>query len=232
MVLTAVGMLSFSALGVWQLSRAEQKRQLLAGFAGVGQAPLEELAAVRESADATRYPHLRVVGRFVDGRGYLLDEQMHAGQVGVHAIGVFAPAGEECLLLVDRGWVAWNHAPGTTPALPALAQGEATLTGIYAPYPGGGLRLGNQLEQQATWPKLTLYLDPGQIGADLGRGVLPRMLLVDPAAGSGFVREWTPAVMPPERHWAYAVQWFAFALVAAIIFVALHWRKVEGENRG
>jgi surfeit locus 1 family protein len=230
--LTALGVLAFSALGVWQLRRAQEKQELLAAFAGAAQAPLEELGAVRAGGEAMRYPHVRVAGHFIAGRGYLLDEQIHSGQVGVHAIGVFAATGEDDLLLVDRGWVAWNHAPGTTPTLPPSSAGETTLTGLYAPYPGGGLRLGNQLERQTTWPKLTLYLDRAQTGADLGRDLLPRMLLLDPAADSGFVREWTPAVMPPERHLAYAVQWFAFALVAAIIFVALHWRRVEDANRG
>jgi cytochrome oxidase assembly protein ShyY1 len=53
------------------------------------------------------------------------------------------------------------------------------------------------------------------------------MLLLDADAASGFVREWTPNVMPPARHRAYAFQWFAFALAALVIFIGKHWRKVE-----
>jgi len=41
------------------------------------------------------------------------------------------------------------------------------------------------------------------------------------------VREWTPNVMPAERHLAYAVQWFALALAALVTFGVLHWRKPE-----
>jgi len=41
------------------------------------------------------------------------------------------------------------------------------------------------------------------------------------------VRAWKPAVMPPARHQAYAFQWFAFALAALLLFVVLHWKKVE-----
>jgi len=66
-----------------------------------------------------------------------------------------------------------------------------------------------------------------EISADLGRPLQPRLLLLDPDATSGFVRKWTPAVMPPARHQAYAFQWFAFALAALVLFVALHWKKVE-----
>ena len=32
----------------------------------------------------------------------------------------------------------------------------------------------------------------------------------------------------PERHLAYAIQWFVFALVALIIFIALSLRRLQG----
>jgi surfeit locus 1 family protein len=34
-------------------------------------------------------------------------------------------------------------------------------------------------------------------------------------------------VMLPMRHRAYAFQWFTFAVVALVIFVGQHWRKVK-----
>jgi surfeit locus 1 family protein len=232
LALTVLGVIAFVRLGVWQLDRAIQKEQLMAAFNAAPQALPTDFASVRDTTNDARdmqyYPHVRIVGRYLAERGYLLDEQMHKGRLGVHAIGVFVGNGESRLLLVDRGWIAWNHAPDTTPALPPLPGAEVALTGIYAAYPGGGLRVGgNALPVQTAWPKLTLYLDPAPIAADLGRLLLPRMLLLDPAPDSGFVREWTPNVTPPARHRAYAFQWFAFAVAALVIFVALHWRQVE-----
>lgn len=226
--LLCVGVAAFTSLGMWQLDRARQKEQLLAAYAAAANEPAGDFARERDSADAQRYPHVRVRGNFVEGRGYLLDEQVHDGQLGVHAIAVFAVTGEQRRLLVDRGWIAWNHAPGTTPALPALADGEVELSGTYAPFPRGGFRLGgNALVAQKAWPKLTLHVDAAEISADLRQPVLPRLLLQDADASSGFVREWTPGTMPPARHRAYALQWFTFALAALVIFVILHWRKVE-----
>ncbi len=220
------GVAAFTALGLWQLDRAGQKERLLAAFRAAPQSAPAEFAGARDAADLQHYPHVRIVGHFVDGRSYLLDEQVQDGRPGVHVIGVFAGVGEGSLLLVDRGWVPWAHASGTTPALPDLPAGEMTLTGIYAPFPGGGLRVGgNALAAQTTWPKLTLYLDQAPLAADLGEPLLPRMLLLDPAPDSGFVRAWTPNVMPPERHRAYAVQWFAFVIVTLAIFILKHWRR-------
>jgi surfeit locus 1 family protein len=226
--LLVLGIAAFVALGFWQLDRARQKEQLLAAFAAGANGPASEFARVRDNLDAQRYPHVRVSGHFLTDRGYLRDEQLHEGKLGVHVIAVFAALGEDRSLLVDRGWLAWDHAPGTTPAVPPLPVGEVELTGIYAPFPSSGLRVGGDaLKTQNTWPKLTLRIDTAEISADLGKPLLPRMLLLDAEARSGFVREWTPNVMPPVRHRAYAFQWFTFALVALVVFVAVHWRAVE-----
>jgi len=229
-LLMAAGVAAFCALGVWQLERMAEKKKFLAAFAEAPKSLPVDLAAVADIADDTRYPHVRANGHFVPDRGYLFDEQFHDGRPGVRVIGVF-DSGSERLLLVDRGWIAWNHARGTQPDVPPLPT-QTEIAGIYAPYPGGGIRLGgNPLPSQTTWPKLTLHIDPAEIAADLGKPVLPRILLSDADAASGFVREWTPNVMPPERHAAYAFQWFALAVAAVAIFIVRHWRKVDNATK-
>jgi cytochrome oxidase assembly protein ShyY1 len=229
-LLTLLGMAAFAALGVWQLDRMAQKKKFLAAFAEAPRSAPVDLATVRDIADDTRYPHARASGHFVPDRSYLFDEQFHDGKPGVRVVAVFDTS-DARLLLVDRGWIAWNHAPGTKPAVPPLTNAEEVV-GIYAPYPGGGIRIGgNPLPAQTTWPKLTLHLDPAELAADVGRPVLPRILLADPDAASGFVREWTPNVMPPERHAAYAFQWFALAIAVAAAFIVVHWRKVDNATK-
>jgi len=226
--LTAFGIAAFIGLGIWQLRRAAEKERLLARYADVAKREPVPFKSVRDVTDKLRYPHVRVKGHYLASRGYLLDEQPHGDRMGVHVIAVFAGDGEDRLLLVDRGWVAWNHRPGTTPVFPPTPAGPQVLKGLYAAYPGGGLRLGgNALARESRWPKLTLFLDAGQISADLGKPVFARLLLLDPEPGSGFVREWKPNVMPPQRHQAYAVQWFGFAIVALLIFIGKHWRKAD-----
>lgn len=227
--MTAFGVAAFCALGVWQLDRAAQKRQLFAAFANAANSPVLDFAQASAAVqDAQRYPHLRVTGHYLPDRGYWLDEQFSGDRVGVHALGVFAIDGQNDLLLVDRGWLAWDHMPGTAPVAPALPAGEIALTGLYAPFPGGGLRVGgNALPGQTAWPKLTLFLDAKAIAADLGTAVEPRILLLDPEPGSGFERVWKPQVFPPERHIGYAFTWFCFAAVAIAILIVTHRIKVE-----
>lgn len=227
--LTAFGIAVFCALGIWQIDRAAQKRRLFAAFANAASAPTLDFARASAAArDAQRYPHLQVTGHFLPDRGYWLDEQVDNNRIGVHAIGVFAINGQRDRLLVDRGWVAWDHQAGTAPLVASVRSGEIALSGLYAPFPGGGLRLGgNALPRQTGWPKLTLFLDRNAIAADLGTPVAPRMLLLDPETGSGFARSWTPQVFPPERHIGYAFTWFGFAVVAVAILIVTHWVETK-----
>lgn len=227
-VLTIAGVALFVRLGEWQLDRARNAQELLDAFDAAPHAAFEDFAAVGTDPPAARFPHVRVNGRFIQSHGYLRDEQVRDGKVGVEVLDAFVVDGITAVLLVDRGWVAWTRAAGTQPALPPLPTGQVSLAGVYAPFPGSGMRLGgNALARQTAWPKLTLALDPVEIAADLGQPLLPRVLLLDADAASGFARSWTPAIMPPARHQGYAFQWFAFALAALTLFVLRHWKKVD-----
>jgi cytochrome oxidase assembly protein ShyY1 len=227
-LLTLAAMTLFVRLGLWQLDRAAEAQRLATTFGAATSAAPVDLITPSGAPVQADYAHARVRGRFITERGYLRDEQMREGRLGVEAYAVFAANGVDAWLLVDRGWVAKTRTDGAETPLPPLSDGEVELRGIHAPFPGNGLRVGgNALPRQTTWPKLTLAIDADEIAADLGHPLLPGVLLLDAHAASGFVRSWQPTAMPPERHRAYALQWFAFAIAALAIFVLLHFRKVE-----
>lgn len=230
-LLTLAAMVLFVRLGLWQAERAAEAERLVAAFAAAASIAPVDMTTSPGASGVPNYAHTLVRGRFVADRGYLRDEQMREGRLGVEAYAVFAPkavgdTNAGAWLLVDRGWIAKTHGDGAQ--VPPLPEGELELRGIYAPFPGNGLRVGgNALPKQATWPKLTLAIDANEIAGDLGRSLLPGVLLLDADPASGFVRAWLPTAMPPERHRGYALQWFAFAIAAFVIFVLLHFRKVE-----
>jgi len=225
LLLTLAGVGAFVWLGFWQLDRGREKDALLLAFRNAAAAPLTEFGAVKDPRDMTVYPHLHVSGKFDPQHVYLLDNQPRGSTIGVEVFVPFKVVGESRTLLVNRGWLAWPANRHELPELPPLPEGEIELHGIYAPISGGGIHLGgNSLLTQARWPKLTIFIDGNVIAADLGAVLLPRQLLLDADANSGFVREWIPTFMAPERHRAYAFQWFTFALVALVIFAKLHRR--------
>lgn len=224
--LTGAGVLAFVWLGLWQMQRAQDKQALLASYAGASQQQTISLAQGRKLGAASElHPHVLVGGRYDALHSYVLDDQIRDGQRGVLVFAVFEPADGSHAILVNRGFLPRDERSAAVP-LPPLETGTQRLSGLYAPPPGSGLRLGgNALPRQQTWPKSTIYIDLAEIEADLGRSLDSGVLLLDPQAGSPFVRNWTPQVMSPDRHYGYAFQWFTFAFAAILIFLALHWRR-------
>jgi len=224
-LLTLFGVAAFVTLGTWQLDRAAQKERLFAAFAGAGSQTPVALDEARRTRDSQRYPLVSVRGRYDPKHAYVLDDQTHDGKVGSVAYAIFEPADGSAPLLADRGFIA-RDARGQRPTIPPAPEGEQQILALYAPPPGSGLRLGgNALPRQSTWPKTSIYLDVGEIAADAGRSLDPKVLLLAPEQGSGFIREWRPDVFPPERHRGYAFTWFTLAAVVVIVFVTMHWRK-------
>ncbi|MBA8883489.1 SURF1 family protein [Dokdonella fugitiva] len=221
-VATLAGIAVFVSLGLWQLRRAHEKEALFAAFDGAARQPPASLEQAR-LAEGMRYPLVEVTGRFDPAHAYVLDNQVRGGRAGVIVYDVFEPSTGGAAVLVARGFLA-RDAHGAMPTIPPPPEGARTLRALYAPAPGSGLRLGGDaLPHQTRWPKTTIYLDPAEVAADLGRPLDTRVLLQLPGEEvTTFVREWKPEVFPPERHYGYAFTWFTFAAVVAATFFILH----------
>lgn len=228
-VLSLAAIVLFVSLGRWQLRRAQEKVDLFAAFDAVAKQAPVALAQARRDANPSRYPLVRVEGRYDPVHAYVLDNQFRDGRAGVMVFDVFEPADGGPPLLANQGFLARDARGGRAP-IPPPPDGAQSMVALYAPPPGSGLHLGGDaLPQQTTWPKLSIYIDIGEIGKDLGRDLDPHVLLLMPATGDNgggaFVREWRPEVFPPERHYGYAFTWLTFAGVVVVTFVILHWRK-------
>ena len=92
------------ALGVWQLSRAEEKRVLIEErYARMGALPLAEGAL--EDGKPLPFTRVRLAGRFDPERVFLMDNQIMEGSTGYVVLHVFvSDTGRR--YLVNRGWIA------------------------------------------------------------------------------------------------------------------------------
>ena len=227
LLLTAAGALLFIRLGVWQLHRADFKEALLRRYAASVSAPLQEFSMVADAPPADGFPRVRVRGRYLADRLYLLDNPKHDGRGGVEVFAPFALHDQPQLLLVDLGFLPGNG-NGKTPQLPPLPTAEVSVQGLYVPPPPVGFEMGGDaLSRQTRWPKNSIFMDPAEVARDLGRPLYPRLLALDADPASIYVRVHTLdfSSMPPARHRAYAFQWFTFALAAVVILLVLHRKR-------
>ena len=99
-------------LGFWQLSRAEEKRTLLADFAAREHAEPMSVAELERRADLAHL-RIRLRGQFDEQHSLLLDNRQRGGKVGVELLQPFYDQASGLWLLVNRGWLPW---PDRSPA--------------------------------------------------------------------------------------------------------------------
>ncbi len=210
-------------LGFWQLERAKEKRALMASF--INQTAPLHLETVKEQPRRYNFATVQLHGQWQMPQSFLLDNQFHDHQLGYHVITPVAIPGEKTWLLVDRGFINKQAVKDARISKPINASSQLISGRVYAPTKQV-LLLGSIDNNPGQSQKILERVDFDVVSKLLGHPVYPFILWLDPLDENGFVREWTPVIMPPERHQAYAVQWFSLALVLLCVFVALCRKSV------
>ena len=219
LLLMLLGLAVFGSLGTWQLNRSAERRDELAAFESAeSAAPVTGLASVPPSGENRR---VRLTGRYVADRQVLLDSMTHEGMRGYHVLTPLAtPVG---MVLVNRGFVAGGPDRSQLPDV-AVGGNERDVTGMAVPYFRRGLRL-QEAATEASWPRRLVYPTVGDLRQLLDKPLPDYQLLLDSSEPDGYVRAWRPYGLEPERHMAYAVQWYGLAAAAAGIWLAVTLRR-------
>jgi surfeit locus 1 family protein len=223
--LTAAVIAACVALGTWQLGRAREKQALIDSFER-GQRTSVELRTGTVDA-LPRYQHVTVSGHYDATRQVLIDDMPSAtGQAGYRVLTPFVRPGSARLLLVDRGWVPLGLRRDVLPDV-RVSDEPREAAGRLDQLPVPGIRVGTAGTPGDThWPRVLLFPTPRDLEQVLGMPVESRIVLLDADRPDGYQRVWRPSLeFPPERHLGYAVQWFALAVVALVIFIALSLQR-------
>jgi surfeit locus 1 family protein len=210
----------FIGAGLWQLDRRQEKQALFAAFeAGATLAPVAGPVS-DETAATLRYRSLSLSGHYDAAHQILLDSMVRNGRPGYQVLTPLRTAAGN--VLVNRGWIEAPPERGELPQLDVTAT-PREVAGRLDRLPRPGLRLGEGLPaDEAPWPRRLLFPTADEIASQLGYPVYGYQLLLDPGAPDGFLRDWRPRLSSPDTHLGYAVQWFAFAVAATVIYLALN----------
>jgi surfeit locus 1 family protein len=217
--------IAFVGLGRWQWQRGEARQDEWDAFAR-GADEVRPLGAAKLDGIA-RFARISVSGHFRPDRQFLLDNRSHAGLPGYEVLTPLELA-DGRTLLVDRGWVAFT---GSRARLPAVAFAPAplvTVVGRVDNLPSAGLAYGRAPPAlDGNWPRITSYPRMNELSAALNRDLEGRIVLLDPTAADGYVRDWQPPGVPPARHWAYAIQWWLFAATLVVLWSVASVRRAR-----
>jgi surfeit locus 1 family protein len=229
-VLTLLAVLCFVRLGFWQWHRAQEKRAIAGAF-DAGNATATDLGE-RSTDSLPRYSQVRVRGHYDDAHQFLLENMSHDGLPGYQVLTPLLLADGRALM-VNRGWVPLSASRRDPPKVGLdEAAGEVSPTGKLDALPVAGISLGHLApDGNAPWPRLTSFPVMADLSAALKRPLEARQLLLNADEPLGYVRDWHPTGLGPERHIAYAVQWWGFAALAAGLYARLNWQRAAGLTR-
>lgn len=212
------------ALGNWQLDRAVEKQQLLETLTARQIAAPVDLPALRAenlTGDDLRFRKVRLRGHFDNAHYWLLDNRLQHGKFGYEVVSPFQLV-DGSIVLINRGWLAGSQRRELLPAVAAM-EGEVELVAeIYVP-PGEPFQLA-ALNGEG-WPRVVQELSMDAAATALGAAPFPYLLRLKAAEPGALTPNWVAINVSPDKHRAYAAQWFAMA-VALLIFLATRCSNV------
>lgn len=214
------------SLGMWQLNRAEEKRQI---ERNVKEATEKDPLLIQSfgSVDLLKevYRHADAEGHYDARRQYLWDNKTSRGRPGYQVITPFVLEGSQQVLMVNRGWVPILGRRDQLPDIAVPAK-NMQVSGVIK-NPSNAIQLANPVDQKTqAYPHVIQAFEPAVMASELGTQVLPIILELSPEDGYGYVRDWQPYYGKIGKHLGYAAQWFLMALIVVFLYLKLNIKKV------
>ena len=87
-----------------------------------------------------------------------------------------------------------------------------------------GIMLMEQILVKNEWPLRVQQIELDKFSTLISRQLLPFVVYLDKTESVGYEKNWQPIVMPPEKHRAYAFQWFSLAIAWMSLMI---WASIK-----
>lgn len=204
---------------LWQYGRGQAKDRIAARMAADAAGARFELGAQPVNESAVHFLHVSARGQFVADALLFLDNQARGTVPGYVVFMPLRIAGSPMHVLVKRGWIAAPRDRSVEPAV-ATPGGEVTVEGLALPQNSKYLELSTDTRAGRVWQNVTLE----RVAAATRLDFQPLILEQSSALDDGLVRDWPKPTSGSAKHYGYAFQWGAMAVLILIFYVVLHVR--------
>jgi surfeit locus 1 family protein len=216
-------------LGIWQVHRLQARRAANVAAATARSAAPVVLDAGTAASVRLANRRVRAVGRYDHVHDIVLRGREYLGAPGVEIVSPLLLESGRVAVLVNRGFVPTPDAVTVEPD--SLREpGDLLVEGIALPIASGG---GSPLQrgERTTWTRLDLQA----LRSSLPYSIQPIYIRQSPdSALPRFPRRLDPPPLDDGPHLSYAIQWFAFAVIAMVfggIFVRQGGKDGQGGNK-
>ncbi len=233
--LAAIILVPFLAsLGLWQLDRADQKREI---DNGVKQAQAKEALGLNAFINSNSlydfskeiYRSASLSGHYDNEHQYLLDNRTYKGRAGFHVLTPFYLDNSSKTILINRGWISYQGTRDNIPDI-SITESNINIHGVMKQQ-GRAIVLNSSNhdanELKPTYPKLIQSIELTELAKELNIELLPIIIELDKDDKTGFIRDWQPYYGSIDKHNAYALQWFSFAGILLFLFIKLNTKKLK-----
>ena len=226
-------------LGYWQLDRAEQKKAIKAQFKQRVESPAKDIRTTKNFSDL-RYQPVRLTGHYLNDFNLLLDNKIYQGKFGYEVLTPFKVANSNWVVWVNRGWLAADSSRRTLPLIPQvlapIAQPSITIDAeVYVPQ--SKMMALTELEVPKLIINKPLVVQQFTVlakAAGIEAKIFPYSVRLKEAAQGVLTRNWVVVNVQPEKHVAYAFQWFSMAAMLIIIGVLANsnlWQYIKHKKQ-
>jgi surfeit locus 1 family protein len=224
-LLALAGTVATVLLGNWQTRRAEEKLAVQRRLDTRAQGPVLSLTSAPVNAADYAHSRVSVRGEFVPQHTVFVDNRVLRGQPGYHVVTPLRIKGGDMHVLINRGWIAVGATRNQLPQVPAPA-GELLLEGVAVVPPE---RVYELAADTGTGP-LVQHLYPARIAERSGLRLQPIVLQQTSDTADGLVRIWERPDSGANTNRAYALQWYALAVLIVVLYVTLNLRRMNGSD--
>ncbi|MCK5829497.1 MAG: SURF1 family protein [Methylococcales bacterium] len=209
------------SLGFWQLGRADEKKIFLdQQELAIDKGSFNLLSLIDYDPKKLRYRRTEITGEYDPNHQYLIDNQIVNGRAGYFVMTPFILKGMKKAVLINRGWLPLNKDRRVLPDI-SIKTKKNRLIGRINNFPVVGIKLTGAEIPTKSWPSVVQVVDVDVLSTKLGYPLFPFQVELDSTMREGYARDWKRnTVMPPEKHIAYAVQWFGLAITLTILFIS------------
>lgn len=215
----------FVRLGFWQLARLDERRDLNAGIAARLDAPPIGDASALSDTTGLFYRTISARGELDNERSIVLPGRSHRGVPGVYLLTPLLLDGRADAVLVNRGWVP--SPDGSTIDIAAFdVPDTVAVQGLVLPFPDRSQSLAPREARPpaaGTFRRVWFSIDANALRAQFPYPLLPVTVQALPETGTAqrYPARLEPPPLDSGPHLGYALQWFSFALIGIIGWVAL-----------
>ncbi|NJN19444.1 MAG: SURF1 family protein [Oscillochloris sp.] len=216
--------------GFWQLDRLEQRRAFNAArLAVLDQNPMT--LTPQSDPEALFGRRVRLTGTFRNDESVVLrGRASDSGVAGVHLLVPLQLSGSDRAVLVDRGWLPDEQRDPERRAAYAVSR-EVTIEGLALPPQTRSDALLAPIDVPlAGETRIDAWIraDVAKIQEQVAVPLLPVYVEQLPEAGStALPRPADPRLLDEGPHLSYALQWFAFAGMLAIVYAGLMRQELQ-----